>query len=149
MATQTAQKPGSTAPSASPGFFRYIGAVFYDFILLIALFFLATAIILPLNQGEAIHSSIFFPFYLLTVSFIFYGWFWTHGGQTLGLQAWKLRVVNDQQSNISWKQAFIRYITACCSWLALGLGILWRIVHKNNKTWQDLSSKSSIVIVDQ
>jgi uncharacterized RDD family membrane protein YckC len=146
---QQSQKPGSTASPAKPGFFRYLGAIFYDLILVIAVFFVATAILLPFNQGEAIHSSFLFPLYLLSVSFVFYGWFWTHGGQTLGLRAWKLRLVNHKQNDISWKQALIRYLTAGASWLVFGLGIIWRVWQKNGKTWQDLSSKSSIIFVDR
>ncbi|MBT5223201.1 MAG: RDD family protein [Gammaproteobacteria bacterium] len=146
MPKQQSQKP---APPAKPGFFRYLGAIFYDFILVIAIFFVATAILLPFNQGEAIHSSFLFPLYLLTVSFLFYGWFWTHGGQTLGLRAWKIRLVNHEQNDISWKQAFIRYLTACASWLAFGLGIVWRLWQKDSKTWQDLSSRSDIVLLDK
>lgn len=145
MTIKLSKKPGQPASFAAPGFFRYIAAIFYDLILVIALFFFATALVLPLNQGEAIETGYIYPIYLLFISFLFYGWFWTHGGQTLGLKAWKLRVVNYELANISWKQAFIRYITACCSWLVFGLGIFWRIWHKEGKTWQDLSSHSFII----
>ena len=148
MAKQQTQKPGSTASPAKPGFFRYFAAIFYDLILVIALFFFATAILLPFNQGEAIQSTFLFPLYLLCISFIFYGWFWTHGGQTLGLRAWKLRLISDEQTDISWKQAFIRYLTACCSSLVFGLGFFWRIWQKDCKTWHDLSSKSYIIHIE-
>lgn len=148
MANQS-KKPGLFASPAKPGFFRYIAAIIYDLILIIALFFFATAIILPFNQGEAIQSRFVFPLYLLFVSFIFYGWFWTHGGQTLGLRAWKLRLVNHEHADINWKQAFIRYITACASWLVFGLGIFWCLWQKDRMTWQDLSSKSYIILIDK
>ena len=149
MTKQTQEEPGSTASPAKPGFFRYMAAIFYDLILVIALFFFATAVLLPFNQGEAIQSTFLFPLYLLCVSFIFYGWFWTHGGQTLGLRAWKLRLVSDEQTDISWKQAFIRYLTACCSWLVFGLGFFWRIWQKDSKTWHDLSSNSAIIVINK
>ena len=145
MNTQTAKKPGLAVLTEKPGFFRYMAAIFYDAFLVIALFFLATALLLPLNDGEAIQSSLLYPLYLLCVGFIFYGWFWTHGGQTLGLRAWKLRLITDEQQDISWKQALIRYLTACCSWLVFGLGFFWRIGQKDGKTWHDLSSKSTLV----
>ncbi len=150
MAIKHSVEPGLSAPPAKPGFFRYIAAIFYDLILVVALFFVATAVILPLNQGEAIKSPFLYPLYLFFVSFIFYGWFWTHGGQTLGLRAWKLRLVNDsqEQAEINWKQALIRYLTAFLSWALLGLGIVWRIWQKDNRTWQDLSSKSFITHFD-
>lgn len=144
------QKPDLVTDSTTqPGFFRYLAAIFYDLVLVIALFFIATAILLPFNQGEAIKSTFIFPFYLLSISFVFYGWFWTHGGQTLGLRAWKLRVISDMQTDITWKQALIRYLTACFSWLILALGIFWRLWHKDKKTWQDLSSHSSIIFIEK
>ena len=149
MTKQTQEEPGSTASPAKLGFFRYMAAIFYDLILVIALFFFATAVLLPFNQGEAIQSTFLFPLYLLCISFIFYGWFWTHGGQTLGLRAWKLRLVSDEQTDISWKQAFIRYLTACCSWLVFGLGFFWRIWQKDSKTWHDLSSNSAIIVINK
>ncbi len=148
MNTQSTKKPAATAQPVKVGFFRYLAAVFYDLMLVIAAFFVATAALLPFTAGEAIESSVMYPLYLLGVSFAFYGWFWTHGGQTLGLRAWKLRVVNENQTDINWQQALIRFITACGSWLALGLGIFWCIWQKDKKTWQDLSSKSMIIRIE-
>jgi len=144
LAKQKQQKLGTATP-AMPGFFRYFAAIFYDLLLLLAIFFLATAILLPFNSGEAIKSPLVFPLYLYSIGFLFYGWFWTHGGQTLGLQAWKLRLVSNNASNITWKQAFIRYISASCSWLIFGLGFFWCLWQKDSKTLHDLSSNSYII----
>lgn len=144
MTKQKQQKPGTATP-AMPGFFRYFAAIFYDLLLLIAIFFLATAILLPFNAVEAIKSPLVFPLYLYSIGFLFYGWFWTHGGQTLGLQAWKLRLVSNSSASISWQQAFIRYLSAS---LLLGFGFLWRIWQKDRKTLQDLSSQSYIIRTD-
>jgi uncharacterized RDD family membrane protein YckC len=144
LTKQKQQKPGTATP-AMPGFFRYFAAIFYDLLLLIAIFFLATAILLPFNAGEAIKSPLVFPLYLYSIGFLFYGWFWTHGGQTLGLQAWKLRLVSNSSASISWQQAFIRYLSAS---LLLGFGFLWRIWQKDRKTLQDLSSQSYIIRTD-
>lgn len=127
----------------NPGFWRRMAAQAYDMILLLAVLFVATAIILPFNDGEAFSSKQFFyPAYLLLVSFIFYGWFWTHGGQTLGLRAWKLVVLTSDQHPINWKQAAIRFGAALLSWLALGAGFFQIIADKNNYSWHDRLSKT-------
>ena len=147
MTPKNPEKPGKATPEI-PGFFRYFAAIFYDTLLLIAIFFLATAILLPLNSGEAIKSPIAFPLYLFSLGFLFYGWFWTHGGQTLGLQAWKIRLISTESAKITWQQAFIRYLSAYCSWLIIGLGFLWRIWQKDKRTWHDLSSKSYLINTD-
>jgi uncharacterized RDD family membrane protein YckC len=130
---------------AKPGLLRVLAAIVYDSLLLIAVLFLATAILLPFNGGEAFtNHKIFYSLYLLTVSFCFYGWFWTHGGQTLGLRAWKTRVLNNECGVISWQQAFIRFIVAILSWGALGLGFLWIVFDKNQRSWHDMASKTEL-----
>jgi len=147
LTKQKQQKPGAATPAMS-GFFRYFAAIFYDLLLLIAIFFLATAILLPFNAGEAIKSPFIFPLYLYSIGFLFYGWFWTHGGQTLGLQAWKLRLISNNSTNINWQQALIRYLSASCSLLIFGLGFFWRIWQKDGKTLHDLTSKTYIIRTD-
>lgn len=130
-----------------PGLLRHLAVIIYDFLLLLALLFLATALLLPFNGGEAFTShQVFYSFYLLAVSFFFYGWFWTHGGQTLGLRAWKIKVLNDKLKLISWRQAFIRFIVSLFSWGFIGLGFLWVLVDKNQRSWHDIASKTGLFL---
>jgi uncharacterized RDD family membrane protein YckC len=129
----------------SPGFFRHMAIIAYDSLLLLALLFLATAIILPFNNGEAYTSTqYFFPLYLLSVCFLFYGWFWTHGGQTLGMKTWKIKVLTFDGQPMTWWHAFKRFISAIISWLMLGSGFLWKLIDKKNHTWHDHLSQTSL-----
>ena len=142
--TRTAHQPDTEYLSV-PGFFRHIAAVLYDLLLLVAILFAATAILLPFNEGVAFtKNQYFYSAYLFAVSFLFYGWFWTHGGQTLGLRTWKITVLNPQQQTISWLQAFVRFVTAILSWSLFGLGFFWRIIDKRNRTLYDLISKTQL-----
>lgn len=131
---------------AKPGLIKYLAVIFYDSILLLAVLFAATALALPFNQGEAFSKQqIVYPLYLLTVSFIFYGWFWTHGGQTVGMKAWKLRLQSDNGMQvITWKQALIRFFFAMISWLCFGLGFIWIALDKNRRSWHDIVSQSGL-----
>jgi uncharacterized RDD family membrane protein YckC len=132
---------------AKPGLLRVLAVIVYDFLLLIAVLFLATAILLPLNGGEAFtNHKIVYSLYLLAVSFCFYGWFWTHGGQTLGLRAWKIKVLNDVHGVIGWRQAFIRFAVALLSWGSLGLGFLWIVIDKNQRSWHDMASNTGLYL---
>jgi uncharacterized RDD family membrane protein YckC len=148
LARKTAPKktrPSDAPEQPFPGFWRRLAAVFYDLILLIALFFVATAVLLPLNSGEAFtRTQFFYPLYLLTVSFIFYGWFWTHGGQTLGLKAWKIRVLTFDQKPVNWLQAFYRFLAALFAWGVFGIGFLWILFDKDKRGWHDHLSKTSV-----
>ncbi len=128
-----------------PGFFRRLAVILYDFLLLVAVLFFATAIALPFNSGEAFTGQhFFFPAYLLLVSYFFYGWFWTHGGQTLGLRAWKISVRSLDTKPVSWKQASIRFMVALLSWATCGLGFIWIIFDKNQYSWHDHASKTAL-----
>ncbi len=130
---------------STPGFWRRLAVIFYDLILLCAILFVATAVLLPLNAGEAFNrQQFFYPCYLLVISFIFYGWFWTHGGQTLGLRAWKLKVLTQDHQPISWTQALLRFTTAIVSLSFFGLGFLWILVDKNKRSWHDYLSKTAV-----
>lgn len=129
----------------SPGFFRHLAIIIYDVLLLVATLFLATFILLLFDAGETFSNiKYFFQLYLLLVSFIFYGWFWTHGGQTLGLKTWKVKVLTFDEQPLTWKHAFKRFFTAMISVAFFGLGILWQLVDRQKHTWHDYFSKTSL-----
>ena len=135
---------------SEPGFLRRLAAILYDLLLLIALLFVATALLLPLNAGEAFTTQQFFyPLYLLIISFLFYAWFWTHGGQTLGLRAWKIKVLTLDLKPISWKQALFRFAGAILSWGVFGLGFFWILIDKNHRSWHDNLSKTALFFDDK
>jgi uncharacterized RDD family membrane protein YckC len=124
-------------------------AIMYDLFLLIALLFIATAIAMALNQGKAIEpGQTLYPFYviyLLIISFIFYGWFWTHGGQTLGMKTWKMKLQLTNGQAVTWKLALVRFITAIISWGVAGAGFLWSLLHPQKRTWHDIASNSVLI----
>ncbi len=94
------------------GLLRRLAALGYDSLLLLAVLFIATALVLPLHGGVAIRHNPFFSSYIFFTCFLFYGWFWTHGGQTLGMRAWKLRLQRDDGGTITWWQALARFLLA-------------------------------------
>ncbi|HDZ39591.1 MAG TPA: RDD family protein [Marinobacter sp.] len=51
-------------------------------------------------------------FVLFLVMYLFFAYFWTRIGQTLGMQVWRIRIENLDGSNVSWSQALRRYVTA-------------------------------------
>ncbi|MGD7035866.1 RDD family protein [Methylotuvimicrobium buryatense] len=144
MFGDTVQKTGCTEISPA-GFFRRIAALLYDGLLLLAVLFAATAVGLLFNHGEAFASdNLYFHAYLVLISYFFYGWFWTHGGQTLGLKAWKLKILAEDRQPITWTQASIRFIGAILSWSVLGLGYIWVIFDRDNRAWHDRLSRTAV-----
>ena len=130
-----------TGPLA--GLLPRLGAALYDGLLLIALFFLATAVVDPFMPGDHVPAGAWwFRAYLLLVAFLFYGWFWTHGGQTLGMRAWRLRVLDPAGNPISWLRAALRFSMAVPAWLSV-VGALWCV--KDGRALQDILSRTRVV----
>jgi len=131
------------------GLARRMMAIIYDFFLLIALLFIATAIAMLFNQGHAIEpGQSMYPFYvtcLLVISFGFYSWFWTHGGQTLGMKTWKIKLQQQNGQHVTWSLAVIRFITAIFSWSAAGLGFFWSLRDPQRRTWHDIASNCVVI----
>lgn len=126
-----------------------MGAVLYDGLLLLAVLFFATAIVLPLNAGQAFSAGQYlYLLYLFLISFLFYAWFWTHGGQTLGMRAWKIKLCNTDGGAISWSQAVRRFMAALLSWACLGLGFFWCLLDKERLCWHDKLSATRLLLVD-
>lgn len=130
---------------SAPGLFRRLAAIVYDAFLLVAVLFVATAAILPFHAGVAFTSENFlYPVYLTGVSFIFFGWFWTHGGQTLGMRAWKIKILTVDRHPINWCQAAWRFFSAILSWVFVGLGFWWILFDKRKRGWHDHVSKTAV-----
>lgn len=124
-----------------PTLLKRLLAAFYDGFLILATLFVATALTMPFTKGEVAASNhIYMSLYLFVVIYIFYGWFWTHGGQTLGMRVWKQQVVQLDGKPIDWQQAFIRIITGLPAWGLFLIGILMWMVPDKIELTQEFSS---------
>jgi uncharacterized RDD family membrane protein YckC len=139
-------KNSADKPAYEPaGLFRRLMAMLYDMLLLLSLLLSATALALLVTRGRLDYHHPLFRSYLFLVCFLFYAWFWTHGGQTLGMRAWRLRVQRLDGRPITLWQALLRFLAAIPSWALLGLGYLWILVDKNRMALHDRISESVIV----
>ena len=133
---------------APAGLFRRLAGLFYDLLLLAGILFVATALVLPFTGGEAVQPHQWlYTVYLLTVTFLFFGWNWTHGGQTLGMKAWHLKIRALDGGPVTWGSASVRLLAACLSWGLLGLGYLWILVDREHLAWHDRLSATRVVRV--
>lgn len=127
---------------------RRLAAILYDSLLLGAVLLLASLIALPLLGDEPSRAALLlFRIYLVLMLFIFFAWFWTHGGQTLGMRAWRIRLQSRGGGPITLWQALLRFLVAALSWLACGLGFLWSLFDREHLTWHDRYSMSELVVV--
>jgi len=152
-----------TTDSYAPvSLFKRLLSIVYDLFLLIAICFIVAVTVsifttFIMNDGNAITEK--HPFYLMNqiimlftifiTGFLFYVWFWSHGGQTLGMKTWMLRLVSEDGTLIDKKQASIRAIAAVLSWSVFGLGFLWSFIDDRKRTWHDILSSSYLVQLEK
>ena len=131
------------------GIFRRLFAIFYDSFLLIAILFSVSAIATALNSGKAIEpDDRLYPVFVIIIfalSYLYFAWFWIHGGQSLGMKTWQIKLQSCSDDLIGWKTAAIRFVVAIFSWGILGLGFLWAIFDGRNRSWHDLASNTVLI----
>lgn len=129
------------------GLLRRLMALVYDIFLIGAIWFAIAGLGVTLNGGEALPSWVnhylLFPALILS-TFLFYYWFWTHGGQTLGMRAWRLKIINLDKTQPSLVQCLKRFATAI---LTAGLGFLLCPFHPEKKSLHDIASDTQIVLL--
>ena len=80
---------------------------------------------------------------------IYFPWLWCHGGQTLALQTWKLRLVSAANGGaVTLAQALLRYTIAWLSLLLFGAGFLWAIFDPDRQFLHDRLSGTRIVLIE-
>jgi uncharacterized RDD family membrane protein YckC len=143
----------STADSAArepASLLRRLLAFVYDTLVLIAVLMSCTMLVVLLRGLRAVDPGTgWFEALLVGVAALFYGWFWTHGGQTVGMRAWRIRVVGRNGAPVGWRTALVRFAAAWLSALPLGLGLWWVLVDPERRAWHDRLSGTAVVRVSE
>ncbi len=131
-----------------PGLLRRLAALFYDSIVLMALLLAATAPVMLLTEGQAVApGNNWYRLYLFVLSGSFFCFFWLRGGQTLGMRAWRIRVVTDNGKALNLRQCIIRFLAGILSIAPLGLGFLWIAIDRNGRAWHDVLSRTQVILL--
>ncbi|ETO94165.1 RDD family protein [Legionella oakridgensis] len=76
-------------------FFRYLGALIYDTFVLFTLFVVFTATCLLFRHGNIIEpGTCWYQLSLASIVYYYYFLSYRYGGQTIGLRAWKMKLVS-------------------------------------------------------
>ena len=136
---------------------RRLAAILYDSFLVFAIWIIVGFVVLSafgITEARTIDGStvVLEPLYkntlfaaMLISAYLFFGWFWTHSGQTLGMQAWRIKVQNADGSAINWLQTMLRLGCAPVALLLVGTGYFWMLFDGKKRTWPDLLSHSCVV----
>ena len=136
--------------AAVPGLWRRLAAIFYDLWLVAALWLLGATADTFVRAGLGLGSAGFhlpLQLFLLISPAAFFSWFWTHGGQTLGMRAWRLKLLDSEGDPVTLKLSLIRLGAALLSALPLGLGYLWVLIDRDSLAWHDRLSRTRLVVL--
>lgn len=99
------------SPLMVPSIKRRIACLPYEGLLLLALLVIVTFPAAGL-KGATLSGMphALFQTYLFCVTAAYFIWFWRHGGQTLAMKTWRLRVVAANGSELTLTQALTRFI---------------------------------------
>lgn len=146
------------------GFFRRCGAIIYDLLLAVAVYMIAGAIgfgvftalissgVINMGSTELVSDLLnqtplykgIYQFWIALCVGLFYIAFWSYGGQTLGMRAWRLKVQHPNGQSLSFITASARLI-----WSLLGIGNLWILINGDKLALQDMMTRSEIVVLSK
>ena len=103
------------SPASTPPLSRRLSAFLYEGVLLFGVLMISGLIYAGLTQMKhALQGTLGFQVFLFLVLGLYFVWFWTHGGQTVAMKAWHIRLVDAEGRAVTWQRASWRYLL---SWL--------------------------------
>lgn len=148
-----APAPATLAPATPASLRLRLAAAAYDLLPLVGLWFIAAVLALAVTGGALdTHTpagKLLVQGFALALSAAYFVVSWTRGGQTIGMRAWRLRLVDATGASLRWSQAWLRFIVALASLAALGAGFWWALVDAQGRTWHDMATRTRAVRVSK
>lgn len=143
------QRQAGPEPNRPPcGLVRRLAIMLYDALAVVALLILATALAMlaGFDQVRAMRDP-GFTLYLALVWFAYLAGFWKHGGMTIGMRAWRVKIETRDQGQPGWWRCLLRFLVSLLSAASLGIGFAWSLFDRRKRTWHDMASKTRLVRV--
>ncbi len=123
------------------GFARRLAAWLYDSLLVFGIWLVSLTILFALLGSTVSRPTLQTIVFL--EAFVFYTWFWTRHGRTLGMQAWRLRIVDAAGRPPSLRAATVRFFVAIAS--LTPLGFVWVMFDPQSRSLADIASGTRTV----
>jgi uncharacterized RDD family membrane protein YckC len=140
----------------SPSLLRRLAAMVYDTLLVLPLIMASVALFMgartlmglgPAADGTVQLNPHIVQLIALLSAMVFFCAFWLNKGQTLGMQAWRIKLVNFAGEAPKLRQVILRCLAALLSAGCFGLGYLWCLVDRNNRYWHDYLSGTELILL--
>jgi len=131
-----------------PGILRRLASMCYETLLLLGV--LALTLVFPhVLIGALTHrvaTATIFQAHFFVVLLVYFLWFWSHGGQTLAMKTWRLRLVRRDGSPVRPTQALWRYLLCWPSIALCGVGLVWAVVDRDRQFLHDRLAGTQLVM---
>lgn len=112
-------------PQVAPGLWRRMACFVYEGVLLFGVLMIAGYLFSSLTQQRhALSGRHGLQAFLFIVLGIYFAWFWSHGGQTVAMKAWHIRLVDRDGRPVGERRALLRYLLSWL-WFLPALLTLW------------------------
>jgi len=130
---------------------RRMAALVYDVFPLVGLWMLTTFVYLyaagrhyePAHPGWGTRLGL--QVALLAITAAYFVISWARAGQTIGMRAWKLKLLREDGSKIGVLPALARFSLALLSLAIVGIGFWWALFDAQNRTLHDRICKTVMV----
>lgn len=132
------QKPLSNPP-ASARYTRRLASLLYEAVLqigVIGVLVLFPQAVLAMALEQTLPPALLW-LHLFIIELLYFSWFWSHGGQTVAMKTWKIRLVSQHGHGLNFRQAVLRQLLCWFSLLCFGLGILWALFDRDGQFLHD------------
>lgn len=121
-----------------PGWPRRLGSLLYDALTFTALWLLAAALFTSI-AGEALPGWSRGLLQGASIALIaaYFTWCWSHGGQTLAMRTWRLRLVMRGGASVRMSRALLRFLLAIPSVGFAGIGLAWALFDRDRQYLHD------------
>lgn len=107
------------------GLMRRMACFVYEGVLLFGVLMIAGLIYGGLtDQRNAMSGRHGLQAFLFVVLGVYFAWFWSHGGQTVAMKAWRIRLLRADGTPVSLARATARYLLSW-AWFVPALLALW------------------------
>lgn len=130
----------------APSFFKLGACLIYEALTVIALSLTFSALFLWL-AGDATHGFKrgLLQLFLWVAIGVYYMRCWLKSGQTLAMQAWRLKLVGRDAGLLTFRMALMRYVLVTISLMSVGIGFLWSLFDRDRLFLHDRLLKNRII----
>ncbi|SFN17445.1 Uncharacterized membrane protein YckC, RDD family [Dokdonella immobilis] len=130
---------------------RRLAALLYDALVLVAIWMGAAALVLLAFRGEVdvAHQPPLYHFVLqgvlLVLTALYFIVSWTRGGQTIGMRAWRVSILDAKGHFPDTRRSLARFLLATGSALLLGVGFVWCLFDPDRRALHDILARTRMV----